>query len=218
MTREVPPCGPVNASIMIVGEAPGADEESKGIPFVGASGQELDRMLGEAGISRSECFITNVCRTRPPNNDISKYFARSKKDITHDHTQRHSKHFLHPIRTGLAALEKEISMVKPNIIIALGNISFWAITGRWGITKWRGSMLHGVDSMSAFQCIPYDPSRGGTPRMGMAIVSVVTDLRRRCAIPYLQVPHLRLELRHPTQVLRCVQDSYGPSTTRGSRR
>ena len=50
MTREVPPCGPVNASIMIVGEAPGADaEESKGIPFVGASGHRaIDRMLGEA--------------------------------------------------------------------------------------------------------------------------------------------------------------------------
>ena len=62
----VPPCGPTDARIMLVGEAPGEQEVLRREPFVGASGTELNRMLHEAGISRSECFITNVCRQRPP--------------------------------------------------------------------------------------------------------------------------------------------------------
>jgi uracil-DNA glycosylase len=174
VTREVPPCGPVNASIMIVGEAPGADEESKGIPFVGASGQELDRMLGEAGISRSECFITNVCRTRPPGNDITKFFAKSKAQSTRDHVLIAGKYASAPIVNGLAALRKEVDLVKPNITIALGNTSLWALTERWGITKWRGSMLHGF---GGYQTIPTIHPAAVLREWAWRSI-VVTDLRR----------------------------------------
>jgi len=150
--KEVGSDGPTNASILIVGEAPGADEERLGKPFVGTSGQELDRMLGEAGISRAECRVTNVCRIRPPNNDISKFFARSKKEITSEHIKISDKFVLPIIKRGLDLLATEVQLVKPNIILALGNTSLWALTGRWGITKWRGSMLH--SDMGGFQVIP----------------------------------------------------------------
>lgn len=53
---------------MLVGEAPGADEDRLGIPFVGASGRLLDKMLASADIARDRVFITNVCRCRPPAN------------------------------------------------------------------------------------------------------------------------------------------------------
>lgn len=137
----VRPDGPIPSKIMIVGEAPGAEEEAKGVPFVGASGQELNRMLQEAGITRSECFTTNVARTRPPANDIAYYFAQSKKEVTSNHTLVRDKYVTPEITQGLDLLAREIAQVKPAVILALGNTSLWALTGRWGITKWRGSSL-----------------------------------------------------------------------------
>src|SRR6266404_7430913 len=137
----VRPDGPIPARIMLVGEAPGAQEEIEGIPFVGESGKELNRMLQEAGITRSECFVTNVCRIRPPGNDINHFIAKAKKDITNAHKQLHGRWVLPQILDGVSLLEKELQMVKPNIVVALGNVPLWALTGLWGITRWRGSML-----------------------------------------------------------------------------
>src|ERR1700674_2494987 len=105
------PEGPIPARIMLVGEAPGYEEEQKGLPFQGASGQELNRMLGEAGITRSECFITNVCRQRPPNNDLNLFIAKAKKDVTPKHYLIRGRHVLEPVRAGIELLRKEIEMV-----------------------------------------------------------------------------------------------------------
>lgn len=150
--------GPTNARIMIIGEAPGENEEKLGVPFVGASGAELNRMLGEAGISRTECFVTNVCRYRPPKNDIELFHrkaTRFTKKVTKADAKRislgidpysfirHRDKLLDPrVIEGITELREEIALVKPNIIIPVGNLSLWALTGHWGITKWRGSMLH----------------------------------------------------------------------------
>lgn len=134
---------------MLVGEAPGYEEEQKGLPFQGASGQELNRMLGEAGITRNECFITNVCRLRPPNNDLSHFIAKAKKDVTPAHKLFRDRWCLPPVIQGAELLVKEISMVKPNIIVALGNTPLWALTGSSGITKWRGSMLYTAGDVAA---------------------------------------------------------------------
>jgi len=142
---------------MIVGEAPGEEEEKHLQPFVGASGSELNRMLQEAGISRSECFVTNVCRERPPRNDIDLFIRDSlkfsKKPTKEDEKRRAAG--VEPLKfvrmrdklvdprvfSGFELLKKEIALVKPNIIIPVGNTPLWALTGKWGITKWRGSML-----------------------------------------------------------------------------
>lgn len=133
--------GPLPARIMIVAEAPGADEDRTGKPFQGASGQELTRMLHEAGIIRSECFITNVIRFRPPNNDIEAFIPVKKGDITADCIRLHDKMVKPVVYAGYEELLKEIAACKPNLIIALGNVSMWALTGKWGITAWRGSLL-----------------------------------------------------------------------------
>lgn len=135
------PTGPCPARIMIVGEAPGEQEEARGMPFVGASGQELDRMLAEAGIARNQCFVTNVVRVRPPGNDLNNFIAARKADITPKHLSVRDKMCLPVVAEGISMLAREIGLCRPNVIIALGNVSMWALTGKWGITSWRGSQL-----------------------------------------------------------------------------
>ena len=137
----VPATGPANARIMIVGEAPGREEEEQGLPFVGQSGKLLNAMLADVGIDRSQCFITNVCKYRPPNNEISEWFyTKSHANIigapSYLGRYPHSN-----IRSGLLGLEGEIKLVNPDLIIALGDTALWALTSQTGITKWRGSIM-----------------------------------------------------------------------------
>lgn len=133
--------GPIPARIMLVGEAWGAEEERAGAPFVGASGQELNRMLHEAGILRSECFVTNLVNKRPPNNDIGAWIAIKKKDRTAQHMMLRDRWVLPVIAEGYNQLLAEINLVQPNLIVAFGNTAMWALTGNWGIRNWRGSLL-----------------------------------------------------------------------------
>ena len=148
---------------MIVGEAPGIDEEKQGRPFAGASGRELDVMLKAAGIERRECYITNVFHKRPPNNSIEK-FCCSKTEAVRDYkaertllTLNHNRfdwpqsYNFQPIQRGkyctperlgnLARLRDEITVANPNIIIALGATANWALTGEMGIAKHRGTLV-----------------------------------------------------------------------------
>lgn len=142
MARIIPPSGPIPARIMLVGEAPGEHEEVQGQPFVGPSGFELNKMLGEAGIARGECFVTNVARERPPDNDIEHFLYWNKTKIPPKFQPYRGAHVSREISDGLVSLKAEIASVKPNIIVALGNVSMWALTGNWGIKNWRGSMLY----------------------------------------------------------------------------
>lgn len=143
--KKIPAAGPTPADIMIVGEAPGSTEELVGQPFMGASGQELTKMLSEASINRTRCYITNVCKYRPPNNDISKFFLNKTEAKKQNAYEIMGRYPAPQIRDGLAELEAEIQTVRPRVIIALGDTALWALTGQSGITKWRGSFLtHGT--------------------------------------------------------------------------
>lgn len=126
---------------MIVGEAPGENEVREGAPFVGASGLELNKMLSDAGLMRGACFVTNVIRERPPGNDIGSFIALRKKDITPLHKIVRDRHVKQPVWEGIELLSREIALAQPNVIIALGNTALWALTGKWGIMSWRGSVL-----------------------------------------------------------------------------
>lgn len=133
--------GPIPAKIMLVGEAWGQEEERTGLPFMGSSGQELNRMLHDAGIMRSECYATNVVNARPPFNDIEKWVTGKRKDITPDMTKERNLWVAPVVRKGLERMWEEIDLVQPNVIVALGNTALWALTGQTGVTKWRGSQL-----------------------------------------------------------------------------
>ncbi len=153
MAIQVRPSGPIPAECMIVGEAPGADEERQGEPFVGASGFELTRMLHDAQINRTQCFITNVARERPFKNEIENFIAKSKKFVTPEHRKLRDKWCTRQVIEGFDLLKREIEMVKPKMVIALGNTAMWAMTGKTGILKWRGSMLY-CDFAPTIRVIP----------------------------------------------------------------
>lgn len=122
--------GDLNAKIWIIGEAPGAQEEASGRPFIGGAGTVLDGLLRKGGISRRDCYIDNVIQDRPNNNDFGIYYMDSKRSS--------------PTSLLLEAhirIKKLIRGHKPNLIILLGNESLYAITGHKGILNWRGSII-----------------------------------------------------------------------------
>lgn len=154
---EITPTPPVDdlrdAKIMLIGEAPGQQEEALGKPFVGKSGQELTKMLAEAGIIREECYLTNVFLDRPPSNNIFAWCLKKKEadeawqalgnEGKYPYVYLKSGNYLDPARLveALPRLQEEIKAYNPNIIIALGNTPLWALTNLSGITKYRGTIL-----------------------------------------------------------------------------
>lgn len=146
----VPPRGPRNARIIVVGEAPGKSETEWCLedgtpdpqPFVGGSGLELTRMLGEAGIDRADCFITNVVRYRPPNNKIEEWIDERKTQPPGFVRSPFGDSWVHPYVTqGIGELSREVTEIRPRLIVAMGGTALWGLTGESGITKWRGSVL-----------------------------------------------------------------------------
>jgi len=113
--------GNPDAGLMLVGEAPGAEEDRVGTPFVGASGQLLDRMLASIGIDRTRCLITNLLPWRPPGN-------RNPTDGE--------------VQMCLPFVQRHIALVRPRHLVLLGAMSAHALTGtRQGITRMRGKWL-----------------------------------------------------------------------------
>jgi DNA polymerase len=110
--------GNPDAGLMLVGEGPGAEEDLSGTPFVGASGQLLDRMLASIGLDRTKYLITNVIPWRPPGN-------RNPTD--------------QEVAVCLPFLLRHIALLRPQHLVLLGAIAAQSILGgRTGITRLRG--------------------------------------------------------------------------------
>jgi len=138
--------GPRNARIMIVGEAPGETEERLGLPFVGFSGNELRRMLTQAGLNPTHIRFTHVFMTRPSNNDVSK-FCGKKADVSKSYPfppLAMGKYVLEEHLHELDRLKAEIISCAPDLIIAVGNTPCWALIQRTAISKIRGSIFANV--------------------------------------------------------------------------
>lgn len=134
------PSGPCPSKIMIVGEIPGDREILKGLPFEGTAGDELSRMLADAGILRSLCFISVVCRAKLPGG-VDEAFPKAKKDRTDNHTEHNGVVVHKEVLAGMSLLQREIEMCRPNVIIALGKVALFALTGETAIGDWRGSVM-----------------------------------------------------------------------------
>lgn len=132
--KYVPGMGPVGARLVILGEAPSREESSAGRPFVGPSGRELDRLLKDAGINRSDCWITNACKYEVPPNIGAKKSSFYARAVAHGID----------IDKQLAELQVEINDIKPNCILALGGTALWALSGKSKISKHRGSIMWGM--------------------------------------------------------------------------
>ena len=124
--------GSLEPKLLIVGEAPGKYEDEQGIPFVGPSGQMLDSFLMKAGIRRSDCYITNVVKYRPPLNDLKKLHLI---DVDIDKSVQE-------------LWTNEINKLHPNCILAIGDLALQAICDVSGILNYRGSILTARDGIT----------------------------------------------------------------------
>lgn len=122
--------GPLDTKIALVGEAPGYEEAVQGRPFVGPSGYLLNRCLQSAGIIREYCYLTNVKKTKPVNNDIKTFIDLKKKYPIESDVYKESVEYL----------RKELEKCKANVIVAVGAIPLWALCGLKTVTKRRGSI------------------------------------------------------------------------------
>jgi uracil-DNA glycosylase len=112
--------GSPDADLMFVGEAPGSNEDLQGVPFVGAAGKLLDRLLGEIGIERHQVYIANVLKCRPPGNrDPLPEEITSCQDF----------------------LRAQLTLVDPRVVVTLGNFATKLLLKRdVGITRLRGQV------------------------------------------------------------------------------
>jgi DNA polymerase len=111
-TQAVPGDGNLKAEIIIVGEAPGKNEDIKGVPFVGRAGKILDEMLLKIGLERKDIYITNIVKCRPPEN----------RDPTPNEKKICSEH-----------LDKQIEKMKPKVIVSLGRHSGKYLFEKYGL-------------------------------------------------------------------------------------
>ena len=124
--------GDPKASVMFIGEGPGAEEDRTGRPFVGQAGRLLDRMIFAMGFERQEVYITNVVKCRPPSN----------RDPKEDE-----------VAACAAYLDRQIDLIEPEIIVALGKPASWRLTGTnkpMGALRGRWSAYRGTPLMPVF--------------------------------------------------------------------
>ena len=116
----VPGKGNHHADIVFIGEAPGKNEDECGEPFIGTAGKKLNDALKNAGLERSDVYITNIVKCRPPKNRIPNDVEKSMC---------------------IDYLENELSIIKPKIICLLGNTSYHSILGGNEISKNHGKFV-----------------------------------------------------------------------------
>jgi DNA polymerase len=128
-TRTVFGEGDLNAKLMFIGEAPGAEEDKQGRPFVGRSGQKLEQIITAMGLTREQVYIANVLKSRPPNNRT-------------------------PLQPEIDAcstyLHEQIGIIQPEVIVTLGGpAAKLLLRTDIGITKLRGMWAEFVDDIDA---------------------------------------------------------------------
>jgi uracil-DNA glycosylase family 4 len=153
--------GNADAELMFVGEAPGAEEDRQGLPFVGRAGQLLNQLLEEIGLSREQVFIANVLKSRPPGN-------RDPQPLE--------------IEACKPYLFEQVRLIEPKVLCTLGNFATKLLTGSpAGITKVRGTpQLHELGGRSVILLPLLHPAAAlRTPAMKEALradLATVPDL------------------------------------------
>jgi DNA polymerase len=131
--------GDANANLMFVGEAPGAEEDRQGLPFVGRAGALLTELLGGIGLARDQVWITNVLRCRPPGN-------RDPQPLEIESCQPYTY--------------RQVELIQPRVVATLGNFATKLLTGsRAGITKVRGTpQIHEIGGRTVFLMPLFHPA------------------------------------------------------------
>ena len=152
-TRAVPGVGPYPAKIMLIGEAPGKEEDRTGMPFMGRAGKLLDSALAKAGLHRSEIFITSSIKCRPPKN------RKPKKG---------------EIEACKPYLNSQIEILHPRIICLMGNTATLAVLGIQGVTSLRGRILQDIF------LVTYHPA--AVLRNRNLLDAFIFDLKKACEL------------------------------------
>ncbi len=136
-TRTVFGVGDVRAEILIIGEAPGADEDRQGEPFVGKAGQLLNAMLKAIGLSRQQVYIANILKCRPPNN----------RDPRPEEALQCQPY-----------LQRQIELIQPTLILALGRIAAQRLLQTsTSLARMRGQ-IHRLESTGTPLLVTYHPA------------------------------------------------------------
>jgi uracil-DNA glycosylase len=138
-TKAVFGAGDADAEVMFVGEAPGAEEDRQGLPFVGRAGQLLNQMLEEVGLSREDVFIANVLKSRPPGN-------RDPQPLE--------------IEACRPYLFEQVRLIEPRVVCTLGNFATKLLSGNpAGITRVRGTpQVHELGGRTVFLLPLFHPA------------------------------------------------------------
>jgi uracil-DNA glycosylase len=138
-TKAVFGAGKADAAVMFVGEAPGAEEDRQGLPFVGRAGQLLNQLLEGIGLSREEVFIANVLKSRPPGN-------RDPQPLE--------------IEACRPYLFEQVRLIEPRVVCTLGNFATKLLSGNpAGITRVRGTpQVHELGGRAVFLLPLFHPA------------------------------------------------------------
>ena len=179
--------GSPDASLMVVGEGPGRQEDEQGIPFVGRSGQLLSRLLGEIGLDREDVYIANVVKCRPPHN----------RDPRQDEIDACKPY-----------LRRQIELVDPAVVVTVGNFSSKLLLGTTtGITRLRGTAYEWWGRYLVPTFHPAAALRGGEQvtnqiRADLAVVRDIIDGRIPSEIEMGAEPEAESEItsEQPAQI------------------
>jgi uracil-DNA glycosylase family 4 len=148
----------MNAEVMAVGQNPGKDEIKQGVPFIGVSGKFFDKCLLQVGMSRDQFYVSNTVRCFTPGNRPPR---QGELENCRDF------------------LDREVKIVKPKLIVALGSHSFAQLTGMKGIMKHHGkpvfSIRYSVDVMPILHPSPLNTNQPDKRRMFMDDLRAVKD-------------------------------------------
>ncbi len=164
----VPGEGPVDAKLMFVGEAPGAEEDKQGRPFVGAAGKHLNSLLNLIGLNREDIFITNIVKCRPPENRVPTWDERNACS---------------------PYLKGQVKIIKPALICTLGNTALETLTGATSISRVHGQATKKEDLLIFPR---YHPAAAlHNPKLTSVLESDMQKLNE--ALKHLQLPSSTLK-------------------------
>src|SRR5687767_15845519 len=186
------------SKLMVVGEAPGQDEEAQGRPFVGSTGMEVRELLKDCGVDLDSVYRTNVFKYRPPGNDFKRHAETG-----------------HTLAEGIPQFWEEVRTINPNCILAVGDQALSVTTGKTGITNYRGSILQAlngktkvVSTIHPSRLFPR-PDRPALPHRWKYVMRL--DFKRAVAesrTPGFNLPHRLLQVaKSSLDVLRFL-DQY----------
>ena len=160
--------GDIHAQLMFVGEAPGAEEDAQGEPFVGAAGQLLTKIIQTMGLSRERVYIANILKCRP---DTPGQSSGNRKPTADE------------MKTCSPYLHSQIDLIQPRVLVALGGVAIEGLLGKSGITRLRGQWqtYRGIPLMPTFH--PSYLLRTMSPRDKRLVWEDMLQVMERLAMP-----------------------------------